>query len=256
MKFLAHLILAVLLCLAGGLAGSAQLLRLHRPEMPPEYRREASAALLAWNVVLPTSDGTCASLGPLTVGNDEMDVSVLESALGLPDVYDERCGPHGFSSYYGLGLQLQIVWSPRDYASLKPLHAAVKGILRPGILPPGKFSLTRIVLGNPRAKSAEDPLVQACPFLVQGKFRLGTSRAALWSDLPQQWKFAIYERYQGCQFYFVDERLVGIEITPCSPWPTESTTSSGPVAAQHPGARRRDAAKPTGLTVPVLPVGR
>ena len=261
MKFIAHAIFILLLCLAGVFICAGLGARIYQNTGPigAFTAREFPAEVRAWKIGLGEKEGECVRLGPLVPRAEPVPVDAL-SILGLPDTYDERSAQPGISKYYGLGLQLAIGWMPRDPESLSQFKGIA--VLKPGILPEGEMIINTITLGNPGARSADDPWVRACPFEFENGLKLGATRAEFDALMP--WG-STEKMFQGdhptpcktkVQVFFAQDRLVGInmvsyyagELDPAgNVVPTPNTQRTGGA-----GARPRPSA-PSELGQPVLP---
>lgn len=126
--------------------------------IPQAYQRDLPPEVAQWEVSLGTREAPAKSLGPIPIGGI-VDQKVLE-LLGDRDSLGSasNLGHRTYSrAYFGLGLSF----------------FSVGELVRANDSDAGQILVIGLVLGNPWAMSAEDPIVKACPFKLPNGITFG-----------------------------------------------------------------------------------
>lgn len=140
--------------------------RVHaRGVVPTEFQRPLPPEVLQWEVNLGTAEQPIKALGPLRVGGSvaQSEIDKLGTPEFRPDKSLGSAQPYAHADRKNSG--------PVDYA----LYG--NGLFLVGnevsVYGDKQFRVLKIVLGNPWAMSAEDPLVKACQFKMPNGIAFG-----------------------------------------------------------------------------------
>lgn len=197
MKFIAQVCLVVLLALLGGVFALGGLSLWHVPHLPAAYAREVPEAVAGWKLA-PATPQDCTRLGPLVVDGQWQDKAIL-AALGAPDRWEVGPDKCGIAAYYALGVQVLFRATTDE-----------------------RIRLVKIVLGNPNATSAQDPLVKACPIAFTNGLRLGAHVEEVNQRLRRAFRVESRLREhlsRDLVLHIADDCLVGVELLGCTPGP-------------------------------------
>ena len=163
-------------CFVAIVAGPFWIAGQHRAagEIPAEFRSEVAPEVLTWELKLGTREilegrlverQLPSMLGPLSPRVD-VDMAAMQ-LLGAPSDRFMATAPRSDNgtraiAYPGLGLQLD------GFGEFHP-----RGTSGPSQAKRAEGKLLRIILGNPWAMSADDPIVRACSFKLPNGIAFG-----------------------------------------------------------------------------------